>query len=238
MNIESLKSLLTSLNTPDGKLDYRKFAFPAISIVTSLIVIAAVVIPQSMQLIENQNNITDLQTQIDNLSSKVNTLNSISAPQFESDTAIINKALPGNKDYIDSTSSIQDAIDKTKVTLTGISFAEGQPTGGIENYKIKVDLQSSLQSINQFISLINRSPRIMRISRIELTGGQNQAEFTATITISAFYALPQKPALTVTQPVSALTADEQTQILQLEKNFKTTTSSSNSQPTGRSDPFN
>lgn len=236
MTINFLTNLLSNLNTPDGKIDYRKFAFPIISLIVSIVVLFAVVIPQSIELFNNQATLNDLQTQTDNLDSKIAALGTISTPEFESNLNTVTTALPISKDYIDSTSYIQDALDKSKVTLTGLSFSEVTPTGGIESYKVKVDLSGSLTTINQFLTLINRSPRTMRVARIELNSGS--VNFDVTVYVSAYYAPIQKQNLSLTQPVVALTNQELEQILQLEKNLKADSPRTSTQQVGRLDPFN
>lgn len=229
-------SIFSNLNTPEGRLDYRKFAFPVTSLVVSIVAFFTVVIPQAIELSINQAALTDLQTQVDNLDAKVAALSNISTPEFESNLNTVTQALPVTKDYIDSTSYLQNAIDKSKVTLTGLSFSEVAPTGDVESYKVKVDISGSLTSANQFLSLINRSPRTIRVSRIELNS--DAGNFDATVFVTAFYAPIQKQNLSLTQPVVALTDQELEQILQLSKNLKADAPKNPTEQVGRSDPFN
>jgi Tfp pilus assembly protein PilO len=238
MNAKFLTDFLTNINTPDGKLDYRKIAFPAVSVLVSAIVFFIVVIPQIIQIINNQNELLELQTQSSNLESKIAALNSISTTEFESNMSVATSALPATKDYIDSTPYIQDAINKSSVKLTGLSFAESNVPGPISSYLIKVDLEGSLTQMNQFLTYINRSARVIKVSKIELSGTSAQNSYTATMTLLAFYAPNQKQNIALTQPVVSLNEQELAQIDQLEKTLKSQTVSTPNMQVGRSDPFN
>lgn len=238
MNLKFISELLTNLNTPDGKLDYRKLAFPVVSVLVSAVVIFLVVLPQIIQLINNQKILNDLNTQVDNLDSKIAALSSISTPEYETNLNIVTKALPGSKDYIDSTPYIQDAIDKSKVQLTGLSFSESPATGALSAYQIKVDITGNLLQLNQFLSQINRSVRVIRVSKIDITSGSSGGDLSATISILAYYSAVKKPNLSISQPVINLSEQEQSELIKLDKSLKTQDVKTPTGQVGRSDPFN
>lgn len=238
MNLQFIKNFLTNFSTPDGKPDYRKLIFPLASIITSVIIFVLVVVPQVLQLFENQNELNSLKNQADNLDSKISSLAAISTPDFELDLKLVSNALPLSKDYIDSTPYIQEAVDKSNVSLTGISFAESPQVAGVNSYMIKLDIDGNLTQLNQFLSIINHTPRVLRVDRIELSGDSNQSKYSATITIKAFYSPIQKQALTLTQPVVNLSDQESNQISQLEKTIKNFNLKTPTDQVGRNDPFN
>lgn len=238
MNFKYLTEFLTKLNTPEGKLDYHKLAFPVISVLVSVVVIFLVVVPQIIQLINNQNTLNDLNNQVDNLDSKIAALSTISTPEYETNLNIVTKAIPASKDYIDSTPYIQDAIDKSRVQLTGLSFSEPPASGALSSYQIKVDLTGSILQLNQFLSQINRSVRVIRVSRIDISSGSSQSDISATITLLAYYSAVQKQNLSITQPVVNLSEQEQSELFRLDKSLKSQNINTPSGQVGRSDPFN
>ncbi len=211
--IEFIKS--NNLPQQDQKSPkYLKFVLPVVSLFIGLILTIFVIIPQIINYLKIQSQIQDTRGRIDSLIVKINLLSSIPLQNYQQELTTALEALPIEKDYIPATTIIQTLATNTRVQLTNVNFLEGS----VEGYQIKIELLGPQTAIKDFLDKINTSPRIFKITALDLSP-EKANSFTASVTILAPFATLPNEIGKVDAPVNSLTPEDQQLLAKLDQSF-------------------
>lgn len=212
---------------------------PIACILATIAVIALVVIPQIQQLKNASQELNQIQQSSNEVLLKIESLEDIKVPALEKDLQLLSISLPQSRDYLDGISPIQDLASSTNVTIQNVAFADNaELTQGISSYVIKLDVSAPLENIINFAKSINSSPRLMNITKAEITQALGN-NYTAYLTINSYFA-PLAPAPSSGVVSSELTQEEIDYLSMLAKSLLSTPGAKlkNVQTPGKIDPFN
>lgn len=182
---------------------------PVITLISCVGILLFVLIPQFQEYFKVNELIQETEVKTQNLSTKSQILRQVSEEEYTQSLKTALLSLPVEKDYITALSQVQTLADEANVQLTGISILDiPSPGAGEQNFQIKIVTSSNIESIKQFISLINQAPRVMKVSGIELTGGKNASSYQSQLTVTSYYTPLVKEAISLDKPIIALSDQE------------------------------
>lgn len=235
-----MKELISKLLQNPVFLEYQMFILPALAVVICLLLIALLVIPQSVNLIRSQGDIAAVSEQAKQLEAKIALLGSIDSDQVKSDIETSLIALPEEKDIPAMIGQLLYLVSINRIKLEGISFASTtSQTEGIDSLQVQLDLSGEMADLKEFMAAVKNSARIIKIVTIQITGG-GQDQIQAQLTLVTYFRKLPTSIGNLEDPVATLTQAE-SDILNEIKNRSLTSPVASSQdltgPRGKPDPF-
>ena len=130
-------------------LRYRLYIFPAIVVLSSLVLIFLIIIPQLSKLISNQRNEETLVNKFKFLEVKAQTLDSYDSGDLSNKVNYTLASFPQDKDFVNAIGLIQNLTIQSGFTITTITV--GTTTNKIANaqsYGIQLEVVGSKNLIS------------------------------------------------------------------------------------------
>lgn len=230
------EKLLSLLENPI--LDkFRFLILPAVSLITTGILIVVVIIPQILSYPKTDSSIKEAEDKLTALNQKLKILETIDEASFQEDLDLANLILPPDSDIAGTLGQTLFLIRSSSLNLSGVSFGGAQPVGQAQALTVKTEITGTPTGLKTLTQKVKESPRIMRIASIEMTQS-TKGDLTAAIIFLAYFqnTLPKVPENQI-----ALPTDEERKILSYIKNSSVSipeTSPANiNVPKGKLDPF-
>lgn len=192
----------------------KAYLLPTLGIVISLAVLGMVTIPQFLNYLETQKQITELDSQVNTLANKLDLLQQVEFDQSQEQLATTLKAFPTDKDYIVTAAQLQLLAQQNSVGLSAVGFGEGGNEG---RYQVRLSVAGTLEEIRLFIQAINNAPRLMQVENVDVT--LNRDIYEANLTVLVPYAKLVPEVVAVDQPTEPLTETELTLLVELAQSF-------------------
>lgn len=215
---------------------YKLIVYPLTLTLAGLVLIILVIIPQIKLFIDSQATLNSEQARTKTLEVKAQELSSINPDDLTQKLTVAIAALPTDKDYGSIIGLIQRIAANSNVTISSLTLAPiaGEKTPG---FAVNVDVLGLKPSIDQMISSIDQSSRVMKVASIDISSSK-ASTIEAGLIINVFYA-PAPAALgSVDSELPKLSAQDEA-ILATLASSQTTTPSNVSQllPRGKANPF-
>ncbi len=228
---------------------YRLYIFPAGIILASAILIIFVIYPQTVSLLDNQKVKTELAAKNNFLEVKAEELETYNNQDLVQKVTYVVTAYPPAKDYISAISVLQNIVlqsnfSVTSLVLLGDNVQDGKKSPS-SSYGIKLEVSGPLQLLPQLLAKIENSPRIMRLSSIEVIPGKDPKASSASLVVDVLYSSEQGNVGSVDTPAPKLSEKDEEIIQKLAKlipaaNAQTNVSVSTPTvigPRGKENPF-
>lgn len=172
-------------------LNFRIYIFPAVVLISALILIIFVIYPQTVKLIQNQNVHNNLEEKTKFLEAKASSLNSLDEDELVQKVGYVLAAFPTDRDFGNIVSLLQAITKENNFNISTLSVnTSSESLGGNQKYGIKLDGIGFKSSLPRLISAIESSVRIMKVRSMEISPSAGSDIVSAILGIEVFYSPP------------------------------------------------
>lgn len=217
----------------------RARIFPVVVALSSLFLIIFVIYPQVIKLISNQEAMGNLSRRSQFLDTKVAALQSYDSEDLSYKLGIILVTLPPEKDFGNILGLLQQLTAKFGFITNSISFgSNADKAASISNFGVKLNIKGSKAMFQTLLDDFESSPRLIRVSSIEVSSKQGSQVFDSSLALEALYSQLPKDFGGIDSPLPELSQKDEELILRLKGLDQTvSTSSAVESPRGKSNPF-
>lgn len=212
----------------------RGFIIPSIALIITIALATTIIVPQTLQYLKAQSQLSGTQDQIQDLDQKITTLQNVQVDKYNQELVTALKAYPTEKDYLLAAAQLQSIAQKLNIKLSALSFG-GSDTS---SYQIRVNVVGSLDEITKFAVQVNQSPRVMKVVSFNLA--LLKTSLDATLDINAFYGPLSTEEIDPTKGLVLLNDNDNARLSKLNNSFNTAPSVygiPTNQASGKVDPF-
>jgi len=196
---------------------YRAYIFPILGISISWALIFMFVIPQFQIFLATKDQVAASEQTLASLTQNYNTLITINDSDLKSQSSIVNKALPKEKDFAGILNAISFTSAASGATLQDYSFQLGQLNGsGTFNgntTQISLVIKGDLNLAKSFMITLSNTLPISEVTSFNESSGQ-----TASI-VANFFSTPTSNINFVdTNPLPILSSDQKNLLSKLMQN--------------------
>lgn len=216
---------------------YRLYIFPVSVAISCLILIIFIIYPQVVKLIQGSRLQQDFSTRSKFLEAKASALENYDEADLQRKVSFVLASLPSEKDFTNMVSLLQRLTAKSSFSILSLSLTTVQSSSKDQSYGVKVEMVGPKTLLSSLLSSIENSPRIMRVSTIDITSGRIADVVSATLTVEVFFAQVLDSFGTVDSPLPKLSDKDEELISRLATTQPIITTPIPSSAKGRSDPF-
>lgn len=188
---------------------YKFSIFPFIVVFSSLILIIFVIYPQASRLLTGQKTEIEILEKAKVLEAKAETLESYDPGGLSSKVGYTLASFPVDQDFTTGITLLQDLSARSGFAITSIAVGIAPVTGkSSQSYNIKLDLSGPENLLPIFLSSIEDSPRLMKISSLEVSARAGQLA-AISLSIDILYSPIPGNFGSVDSPLPALSADDE-----------------------------
>lgn len=219
---------------------YKFYIFPAVIGISSLILIAFVIYPQIMKLLDDNNLEQNIAKRSQFLEVKAEELEMLDEDELTNRVNLATGILPPDRDFGNVIEVLQRLTGSLGFTL--ISVQLGQTTSGRKTdatgFVTKVELIGPQAVLGRLINDIENGPRIMKIQGIELSSNPISGAASVTLSLDVFYSGLPKTLGNLDAPLPKLSSKEEELISKLARSYSPpSTQEAESSPRGKLNPF-
>lgn len=220
-------------------LQYRLYIFPAIVALSSLFLIIFAIYPQTAKLIENQKAAGDLINKSKFLTTKVAALESYNEEDLSSKVGVALNAFPVYKDYERILGLLQGLATESGFTISSIALGNTAGQAGNSNsFGIKLEIKGPKALFQNLLTNLENSPRIMRISNIDITATQASGAVDASLVLEVLYSPMPQNFGSIDSPLPELTQKEEELLASFaERSLVASPSAAQPSQRGKTNPF-
>lgn len=164
----------------------KRYVFPIVTILVSVILFFQFVIPQFNSFLAVQKEAKELKLKLQVLKENFDIITNINESTLDSQLEILNSALPLDKDFVGILNSIYFAAQKTGVNLGNFSFKVGDlsKSENGDNFPVvslSLPITSSVAAINSFVEVISKMVPLSEISFVKV------GNTSSTVSLSFYY---------------------------------------------------
>ncbi|MBI2020287.1 type 4a pilus biogenesis protein PilO [Candidatus Daviesbacteria bacterium] len=216
---------------------YRLYIFPLVIGLSCIILIILVIYPQISKLISNRKVEGELKDKTILLEAKAEQLESFDAQALSKRVDYVLSSYPAEKDFATTVGLIPQIAANSGFSVTSLNFASSSSEGE-KNYRVSLDVIGPGSLIDTFVSDIESSARLMRVSNLEISAGRSGDEINATIGIDVLYSSLPAEFGTVDTPLPEFSAKDEDVIAKLAQTAPAVaTVFISSGPKGKTNPF-
>lgn len=219
---------------------YKFYIFPVVVVVSSLFLIFFAIYPSTIKLLNNQQTVESLTVKSKFLESKVTALENYAGTDLPRKVDVALISFPTDRDYGNIFSLLQQLAADSGFTISSISIGNAATkTGGAESFIVNLDMKGSKLLLQNLLNSIESSPRLVRVSNLEISSSPVIQVSNVLLGIEVLYAqLPQNFGST-DSPVPELTEKDEGLLTKLAKAVAPTQQASTSfhSPRGKPNPF-
>lgn len=223
--------------------NYRLYIFPAIVVLSSLIIIIFVIYPQTIKLITNQKTGEEIANKSKLLEVKAQALESYDSEDLSKKVDFALSSYPTEKDFVSALGSLQNLTFQSGFSTVSMSLGSGSSAGtNSQSFNIKLDVLGPTTSLSTLLNNIESSSRLMRVSNMETSTGKSPQEVAISFSVDVLYSSAPTEFGSVDSPLPELSNEEETIVAKLAARG-TPVSTQVSQPTaplgarGKENPF-
>lgn len=193
---------------------YRMFVFPTIVVLSSLLLIALVILPQTIKLVTNQKIGSELLNKSQFLEVKAQTLETLDEGDLSKKVEYALNVYPPGKDFGNVVGIIQRVTGQTGFSI--VSFNIGGSRGSeSQDYSISLQLIGSKLLVSTLLAALEKAPRLMKVDSIEVSQATGIQSVEVNLGLSVLFSpLPQNFG-TVDSPLPELSQNEEELLIKL-----------------------
>lgn len=221
--------------------EYRFIIFPALTGAVCLLLIALIVVPQTLSFFNNQESLRASEEKHQFLSEKAQTLSSLNEVDLKNKTEVMVSVLPDDKDYSTILGLIQSITSATGFVIT--SFQIGAPftdtSTGTLGFNIKVEITGQQENFKNLLNGLENSKQVLKLSGVEINDQGNATRLETVVSIDAYYAPLPKAIGALNAPLPELTAEDLALLTKYSRlvDTRAATSTFSASPKGKLNPF-
>lgn len=221
--------------------NYKLYVFPAVVILSSLILIILVIYPQVSKILADQKTEGEFLTKWEFLEAKAQDLESYDSQDLLTKVNLALISYPVEKDFVIGIGLMQNLTAAAGFSITSLILSPGVSKS--QSYGIKLDILGPGVLLPSLLSDIENSPRLMRISNVETSAGADHQLITASLNVDILYSSAPGDFGTVDSPILQLSQEDEQALAKIAKVRASISQPSQTQtptqfsPRGKSNPF-
>lgn len=222
-------------------LTYRLYIFPAVVALSSLILIIFIIYPQIISLLKNQTIEKNALNKSKFLETKAQTLESYDLGDLSRKVNFALGSYPTDQDFVYALALLQKLIAQLGLNVVSISLgASAAKNTSIQSYNFKLEILGPLSQLPVLLNSIENSPRLMRVSGVEVSGASGSQGVYISLGVEILYASAPTGFGSIDSPLPVLSEKDEEIIAKLARigTFTPQTpTSSQLGPRGKANPF-
>ncbi|MBI2334599.1 hypothetical protein HYU96_02245 [Candidatus Daviesbacteria bacterium] len=196
---------------------YRLFIYPAVVAVSSLILIIFVMIPQIGTFFKSARQESDFRVRSEFLDTKVSALESLDEAGLSRQVSDVLASLPGEKDFAGAIYLLAGLAKENGFTIGTLTLGAGSGTKSSagESFGARMEALGPKSLLGRFLSAIESSPRLMRVTGIEISSARGGDTIEVSLAIEALFAPIPVNLGSVDSPIPQLSPAEEELIARL-----------------------
>lgn len=176
-------------NLKDIYLAHRLYIFPAVVIFSSLILICFVIYPQISKLINNFQTEGQLNSKFEFLEGKAQALEGVDEEDLNNKLALALNIYPSDRDFSSVVGVLQDTISRFGFTIVSLHLGgnSDQSKASDSFYNINLEIMGPKSLLNSLVSGIETSPRIMKVSSVEMSNAMVKESVDLMLSVKVYY---------------------------------------------------
>lgn len=191
---------------------YRILIFPALVGLSSLILIITVIFPQVRVLISNYQTLNQIKAQEDSLNVKAAQLSNIDQNKLSQNLSLSLSALPADPSLADAVARIQEVVFSSGFNLISVNISYGNTKMVPPGFTIIAAIEGPGAILGNLLVNIESSPRVMKVSSVELNRIRNSDAVSVALSVDAYYQEIPQSLGKIDDPLPTL-LQEETEIL-------------------------
>lgn len=229
-------------------LKYRFIIWPVIVGISSILILAVVVIPQLLTYLNIKNQIGQTKDQSQNLEAKAAELQNIDGLSTQKDLKVVFTVLPTDQDIPRAIMILQDMVAGSGLSLKSTTFgypgSSSKKTSDGSSFLLNITVSGQINLLRDFLIELQNSPRVFQVESIDVQFQKTQGAIEAELPLSVFYQPTSGELGDLNQPLPKI-SDENKKLLsklsqtvdQIDIFQDNIEVSSASVPMGKDDPF-
>lgn len=196
----------------------KLYIFPVMVVLSSLILIIFILYPQTIILLENQKEKTEMISRSNFLDIKVQALEGYDLDQLNRQVNFALNVYPSDKDFVVAMGLLQDLISQSGYNV--ISIRQGSSllkSSNVQSYGLNLEIIGPQALLPVLISKIEGLPRLMRIDSLEIASGRDTQATTISFNINVLYSNAPADFGTIDSTLPQLTQKDEEVIAKLAK---------------------
>ena len=218
---------------------YKTIIISIAMILSCFIIMVLGIIPQLKALIDNQKVYEEVSNQSKTLEVKAKVLETLESSDLEKKVGVVLYSLPPEKDYPATLNVIQAVALQNNFKLTNVQISQSLGASSkLTGFAIKAEVLGPRVSLDNFLDAIDKAPKVMKISSIEVSNPNKNETVSVEIGIDVFFApVPNKLGL-INSDLPNLTEEDNELLTALSKAVPADTNETfRPSPKGKSNPF-
>lgn len=221
---------------------YKKIIWPAASVISSVIILILVIIPQLRSFLDTRQEIFKMQNRLSILETKAENLELLDEEFYKSYLQVVFTVLPANQNVPRVVAIIQALSQKAGIILKNTNYAASRSTTTTNSFVLNLTLLGQLSSIREFLILLQDSAGVFEVNSIDAKFQKGGAVIEAEISLSVFFELDKPQTVALDQPLPSLSEQEEELLVRLtnlvyKSSGVVTTVDTSTVPLGKTDPF-
>lgn len=168
---------------------YKTIIISVTMILSCLVLMVFGVVPQLKALIDNKKTYEEISSQSETLEAKAKDLETLESGDLAKSVNVVLYSLPAEKDYPSTLNVIQSIALQSNFKLTNVQISQSLGASSkLTGFGIKAEVSGPRVSLDNFLNAIDKAPKVMKISSIEVSNPNKSDTINATIGIDVFFA--------------------------------------------------
>lgn len=218
--------------------------WPVIVGISSVVVLAFVIVPQLLNYLSVRDQIDQTQNKSENLEAKANELGSINDLLTQKDLKVVFSVLPTDQDVPRAMMILQEMVAKSGLELKSTSFGASGQSLGKNSFQLNIAVSGQINLLRDFLIKLQNASRLFQVESIGVQFQKNQGIIEAEIPLSVFYQTeleiigsPNEPIPKISDKDKELLSKLYQSVGQMDESLNNAEASSASIPLGKYDPF-
>lgn len=168
-------------------IKYKAFILPALAILISLALLILVVYPQAVAGFEQQRQVSEIRAKVDFLTKKSEDLAKVDTALYQGNLNTALLAVPQEKDVSGAIGQVLYLVSRNQLSVDSVGFGAAVEEDGIATFMTRLEVQGEMQDVKSLIADAGSSPRILKVSGIELSGSRGVTRVQAAIGLSVYF---------------------------------------------------
>ncbi len=195
--------------------DYKIFIFPIAVTISSLILIAFVILPQAIKLISNQETGDILLQRTKFLEVKAQALEGYDEEDLSKKVNFALNVYPPDKDFGSVIGLIQAITAQAGFNIVSLSLGGGPTQTGAQNFNIALEISGPKTLLPSLLSALENAPRLMRVGNITISPAAGSAGVQASLGLEILYQAAPQNFGSIDSPLPELSEVDQELLVKL-----------------------
>lgn len=190
---------------------FRPLIIPVVVSVASVAIISLVIVPQILGFLEDQNNLQSAKERQKILEAKASELEGLDEVELNEKIALVNTLLPVDKEITSVVDALQRVTSLSNTILVSLQLGQSPVSKeqGLSGFSISAEVAGPKESVNRLLENIEKAPRIMKITGIEIASARDKTAITANLSIDVYFAPLAGGTPKIDAPVQKLTKEDE-----------------------------